>query len=154
MHPEMRRQFAVKLASKAEVMGYPLDGRIKEAGAADYASLGHLRSSVEMRKVACPPGEDREFLDELLEKKAHLSPDIYAECLHQFDVHSGLDKGWGWQYYLLASSMHAFNNYAAVLFQSKLITVVQVEIYAGVVAALLTGGVLWLRWRKSEETVD
>jgi len=63
----------------------------------------------------------------------------------------GLARGWGWQFYLLASFLHGLLNYSAVLFQSGLITVVQVEIYAAVVAVLLTGGVLWLRWRAKRE---
>ena len=66
----------------------------------------------------------------------------------------GLAKGWGWQFYLLASFVHAFANYAAVLYQSGSITIVGVEIYAAVVSALLTAGVLWLRWRKSEDTFE
>ena len=63
----------------------------------------------------------------------------------------GLAKGWGWQFYLLASFLHAFANYSAVLFQSGLITIIQVEIFAAVWAMLVTGGALWLRWRKQEE---
>jgi len=66
----------------------------------------------------------------------------------------GLAKGWGWQFYLLASFVHAFTNYAAVLFQSGTITIIQVEIYAAVVAVLAMGSVLWLRWRKSEDELD
>jgi len=61
----------------------------------------------------------------------------------------GLAKGWGWQFYLLASFLHAFANYSAVLFHSGLITIIQVEIFAAVWATLVTGGALWLRWRKS-----
>jgi len=60
----------------------------------------------------------------------------------------GLAKGWGWQFYLLASFLHAVNNYCVVLFQSGLFTVIHVEIYAAVVALRGTGGALWLRWRK------
>ncbi len=63
----------------------------------------------------------------------------------------GLAKGWGWQFYLLASFLHAFANYSAVLFQSGLITVIQVEIFAAVWAMLVTGSALWLRWRKPTE---
>ena len=66
----------------------------------------------------------------------------------------GLAGGWGWQFYLLASFVHAFANYAAVLYQSGNITIVGLEIYAAVVSALLTAGILWLRWRKSEDTFD
>ena len=62
----------------------------------------------------------------------------------------GLARGWGWQFYLLAAFLHAFLNYSVVLLQSGLFTMVQVEIYVAVVAVLVTGAALWLRWRKSE----
>ena len=63
----------------------------------------------------------------------------------------GLAKGWGWQFYLLASFLHGFLNYSVVLLQAGFFTVVHVEIYAAVVAVLVTADVLWLRWRKSED---
>jgi len=63
----------------------------------------------------------------------------------------GLAKGWGWQFYLLASFLHAFNNYSVVLLQSGLFTIVHVEIFIAVWAVLVTGGALWLRWRKTAE---
>ena len=58
----------------------------------------------------------------------------------------GLARGWGWQFYLLAAFLHSLLNYSVVLLQSGLFTMVHVEIYAAVVAVLLTGVVLWLRW--------
>ena len=61
----------------------------------------------------------------------------------------GLARGWGWQFYLLAAFLHSLLNYSIVLLQAGLFTIVHVEIYAAVVAVLLTGVVLWLRWRKS-----
>jgi RsiW-degrading membrane proteinase PrsW (M82 family) len=60
----------------------------------------------------------------------------------------GLAKGWGWQFYLIASGLHALLNYTAVLFQAETVTVFQAEIFVAVWAMLVTGGVLWLRWRK------
>jgi len=66
----------------------------------------------------------------------------------------GLAKGWGWQFYLIASFTHAFLNYGAILFHSGLFTVVHVEIYVAVVAALVTAGALWLRWRKTVELAE
>jgi hypothetical protein len=60
----------------------------------------------------------------------------------------GLAKGWGWQVYLIASFLHGLLNYSVVLLRSGLFTVVHVEIYAAVVAVLVTGVALWLRWRK------
>ncbi|MFC1972319.1 hypothetical protein ACFLVE_02810 [Chloroflexota bacterium] len=63
----------------------------------------------------------------------------------------GLARGWGWQFYLLAASLHTLINYSAVLLVAKVFDVGQVEIYAAVMAVLVTGGVLWLRWRRTEE---
>ena len=61
----------------------------------------------------------------------------------------GLAKGWGWQFYLIASFLHGLLNYSVALLQSGLLTIVTLEIYAAVVAVLVTGVALWLRWRKS-----
>jgi len=62
----------------------------------------------------------------------------------------GLAKGWGWQFYLIASFLHGLLNYSVALLQSGLFTVFHIEIYVAVVAVLLTAGVLWLRWGKPE----
>ena len=94
MQPEIRRQYAVKLAARAASMGFPLDPEIFDAGSTRWASKGHLQAAVEMRKVACQPGEARDFLDELFEKRASLEPAVYAEVLRRFDVQQGLDRGW------------------------------------------------------------
>ncbi|KKK54727.1 hypothetical protein LCGC14_3081810 [marine sediment metagenome] len=66
----------------------------------------------------------------------------------------GLAKGWGWQFYLIAAFLHALLNYSAVLLQSGLFTPVHIEIYVAVVVVLVTGVVLWLRWRKPVVTVE
>ena len=94
MDPEIRHQFVTKLSAKAEQIGYPLNGKLKEAGSQRYASQGHMRAAIEMRKVACAPGQAREALEELFEKRAELKPQTYAEVLRRLDVSTGLDKGW------------------------------------------------------------
>ena len=66
----------------------------------------------------------------------------------------GLARGWGWQFYLLAAFLHASLNYSVVLLRLGLFTIIHVEIYAAVVAVLVTGIVLWLRWRKSEVVAE
>jgi len=66
----------------------------------------------------------------------------------------GLARGWGWQFYLVASVFHAVLNYSAVLLNRGLLTIIQLEIYAAAIAVLVTAIVLWLRWRKSEETFE
>ena len=62
----------------------------------------------------------------------------------------GLAKGRGWQFYLIASSLHTLLNYGAVLWQAGLLTDLHVEIYAAVLAVAVTAWTLWLRWRKRE----
>lgn len=95
MQPEIRRQFATKLASRAGDLGYAIDTDIMDAGSDTYASEGHMGAAIEMRKVACAPeGDEREFLDGLFEKRAEIDPGIYAEVLRRFDVQAGLDQGW------------------------------------------------------------
>ena len=63
----------------------------------------------------------------------------------------GLARGWGWQFYLLAAFLHGLLNYSVVLLQTGLFTIVHLEIYAAVVAVLVTDGALWLRWRKTKD---
>jgi RsiW-degrading membrane proteinase PrsW (M82 family) len=63
----------------------------------------------------------------------------------------GLAKGWGWQFYLIASALHALLNYSAVLARSGLFTTVHVEIYVAAVAVAVTAWALWLRWRKTAD---
>ncbi|MFC2019206.1 PrsW family glutamic-type intramembrane protease [Chloroflexota bacterium] len=62
----------------------------------------------------------------------------------------GLAKGWGWQFYLLASLLHGLMNYSVALLQAGVFTIVYVEIYAALVAVLLTVGILLLCKRKSQ----
>jgi len=64
----------------------------------------------------------------------------------------GLAKGWGWQFYLIASCLHGLLNYSVALLQSGVFTAVHLEIYAAVVAMLVTAWALWLRWRKVAAT--
>jgi len=66
----------------------------------------------------------------------------------------GLATGRGWQFYLIASVLHALLNYSVVLLQAGLLTALHVEIYAAVLAVLVTAWALWLRWRKREATAE
>jgi hypothetical protein len=95
MDPELRRQYAVKLARKSYIVGYPLDPNIVELGALSYHNDGHLKHACEMRKAAFESkSPEHEFLDELFEKRASIPPETYAECLKRFDMMNELDRGW------------------------------------------------------------
>jgi RsiW-degrading membrane proteinase PrsW (M82 family) len=61
----------------------------------------------------------------------------------------GLARGWGWQFYLIASVLHGLLNYSIVLWQAGVLTDIPVEIYIAVLAVLVTAWALWLRWRKT-----
>jgi RsiW-degrading membrane proteinase PrsW (M82 family) len=66
----------------------------------------------------------------------------------------GLAKGWGWQFYLIAAFLHGFVNYSVVLFQTHVLTAVQMEIWIVAITAVLTVIVLWLRWKRTADVVD
>jgi hypothetical protein len=95
MEAPIRRHFAVKLASKAESMGYPIDPDIRVRGSSSYADSGRLRSALDMRKLSFSKNSPESgFLDELFEKRAEVSPFVYSECLRRFDLENGLDRHW------------------------------------------------------------
>ena len=60
----------------------------------------------------------------------------------------GLARGWGWRFYLLAAFIHGLVNYSVILLQRRIFTSLEMEIYIAVIAVILTGVMLWLRWRK------
>jgi RsiW-degrading membrane proteinase PrsW (M82 family) len=66
----------------------------------------------------------------------------------------GLATGRGWQFYLIASVLHALLNYSAVLLRAGLLTDIPMAIYIAVIAVVVTAWALWLRWRKREATAE
>jgi RsiW-degrading membrane proteinase PrsW (M82 family) len=66
----------------------------------------------------------------------------------------GLAKGMGWQFYLIASVLHAAANYAVVLLSAGIFNSILLEIYIAVLTLAITAVALWLRWRRSTDTID
>lgn len=66
----------------------------------------------------------------------------------------GLAWGKGWQFYLIASGLHALLNYSAVLLTAGVFTAVQLELYVAIFAVSLTAWALWLRWRKTPVSIE
>jgi RsiW-degrading membrane proteinase PrsW (M82 family) len=60
----------------------------------------------------------------------------------------GLARGWGWQFYLIASFLHGALNYSATLVTKGLLNINEIEIYIAAFTVALTGAVLFLRWRR------
>jgi RsiW-degrading membrane proteinase PrsW (M82 family) len=65
----------------------------------------------------------------------------------------GLARGRGWQFYLIASGLHALLNYGTVLLVA-LLPDLHEEIYIAAVAVAVTAWALWLRWRKTKTTAE
>lgn len=59
----------------------------------------------------------------------------------------GLARGWGWQFYLLASLLHFILNFSVLLLQSGILSIGQVELYIAIWSILVVAGVLWIRWK-------
>ncbi|OGO00684.1 MAG: hypothetical protein A2Y90_05510 [Chloroflexi bacterium RBG_13_52_12] len=66
----------------------------------------------------------------------------------------GLAKGKGWQFYLIASGLHALLNWGVALLQKGYFSVVQLEVYGAVIAVVVMAVVMILRWRKRQEEVQ
>lgn len=63
----------------------------------------------------------------------------------------GLAKGKGWQFYLIASGIHALTNYTTIFYTKQMVTGVQIEIVIAVISVIVFGVVAWLMWRKEPE---
>ncbi len=66
----------------------------------------------------------------------------------------GLAKGRGWQFYLLAAFLHSLANYGVLFVRSGLFTTIHIEIYVAVIAVVITGFVMWLRWKRVNDDSD
>lgn len=128
MQPEIRRQFATKLAAKASEAGYPLLDRIREAGSQTFADDHILQQALEMRKTACAPGVQRELLDSLFEKRAEMGADTYSEVLRRFDVEAGLDNGWDHVFLNPWESTYGISKVANVIWEQGIERVTEDEL--------------------------
>jgi RsiW-degrading membrane proteinase PrsW (M82 family) len=66
----------------------------------------------------------------------------------------GLAKGKGWQFYLIASVLHAAVNFLVLPYRRGMLTFNQVEILLAGAAAIITLAALWLRWQKDTEEME
>lgn len=79
--------------------------------------------------------------------KSRLQPEANMRLLIHWALTGwGLAKGWGWQAYLMASFIHGLSNYSAILLQTGRLTIVQTETLIAVIAVILFGAAMWLRW--------
>jgi hypothetical protein len=86
-----RHEYCVKLASRMEEMGLDVPVEIQRYGSNTYAS--DVDSYVEARRGYVHE-EHQPLLDLLLEKRAQVSPDTFADTLAEFDTMTGLRWNW------------------------------------------------------------
>lgn len=96
LHPRTRRSFCVKVAARANKLGIDVSPDIRKYGSDDFARDGELEVAVEKRRQMWREGHNEavSLLDGLMEKKASMSPDNFAETLAQLDIAVGTDKYW------------------------------------------------------------
>lgn len=94
-HPAHRREFAVKLAARADDVAVRVDERIKVAGGSDWASEAVLEDAISKRKHASLDEDNQRMLGQLLEIRESIGQEKYASALLAFDINTGLDKKWG-----------------------------------------------------------
>jgi RsiW-degrading membrane proteinase PrsW (M82 family) len=64
----------------------------------------------------------------------------------------GLARGWGWQFYLIASVLHGAINYVAIFSQMQTLSILQVELVIAVISLTVTAYALLIRWKKEPQT--
>ena len=95
LHPEERREYCVKLAARAEALGIPLSDGIRKYAGKGYAPDGEIKVAVHTRlQFWTEDGPERDLLKGLLEKRASIHPDVFAEALRLFDEATGLNHRW------------------------------------------------------------
>lgn len=91
-HPRDRHEYCVKLAARMEELNMSVPEDIARYGSTTYAS--DVDGLVEQRRGLV----DEEYLpalDTLLEKRAQVNPETFAEALAEFDKLAGLRWVWG-----------------------------------------------------------
>lgn len=89
--PRDRHKYCVKLASRMTELKIPVPEAIARYGSETYAA--DVESYVEARRSYVHE-ESHETLDLLLEKRAHVSPGVFAEALSEFDRLNNLNWHW------------------------------------------------------------
>lgn len=99
MHPRTRRAFCTKLAARADALGYPLSKEASDYGADGYRDVDGIKVAVNLRRRLWRDGADESvsLLDELMQKRAELEPDTFAEVLAQIDIMNHADRLWDTQ---------------------------------------------------------
>lgn len=94
-HPRRRHEACVKIAARADAIGVPLSPNVRRYGSTTYGPDGQIKVGFQTRRQMFRDGEDGSaLLDKLLEKKASVPPEEFAEALAEMDIALGLSRFW------------------------------------------------------------
>ena len=91
LHPRDRHEYCVKLASRMEELGIQVPEDIERYGSTTYA--GDVDEMLKARRGLVSE-EMQPALDTLLEKRAMINPDTFAEAVAEFDKLANLSYYW------------------------------------------------------------
>lgn len=95
LHPEERRSMCTKLAARANEIGCKVTDYVRKYAGAGYAPDGEVRVAVSTRmQYFQDDSPERDMLNGLMNKYAHVPPDVFCEAIKQFDEVTGLDYHW------------------------------------------------------------
>jgi len=91
LHPRERHEYCVKLASRMLELGVEVPAEMERYASVTYAA--DVDSYVGLRRQHVPE-EYHSSIDLLLEKRAQVKPETFAETLAEFDIMTGLRWEW------------------------------------------------------------
>jgi hypothetical protein len=97
MHPRVRHELCSKLVKRADDLGVPVTDIVRKYGSLEYAPDGEFEATVSTRRRLWKQAGNQEgpgLLDLLMEKRASVKPEIFAESLAQIDTRTGIDHFW------------------------------------------------------------
>lgn len=95
LHPEDRRELCTKLAQRADEIGCKVTDYVRKYAGVGYAPDGEVRVAVSTRmQYFSDDSPERDMLNGLMDKYAHVPPDVFCEAVRQFDEVTGLDHHW------------------------------------------------------------
>jgi hypothetical protein len=96
LHPAERRTFCQNLEARADELGMPIDNDdIRKYAGSGYAPDGELKVAVCTRmQYWTEDSPERDLLKGLMNKYAHVPPEVFCESLRQFDEQTGMNHHW------------------------------------------------------------
>jgi len=98
MHPRERHEYCIKLAARADQLGIPISETVRKYGSTTFAPRGSIKVAFERRSQLWSTLDDRvgdSLAGDLLEKRASMDPELFAETLAELDAQTGIDQYWG-----------------------------------------------------------